>query len=74
MAKRRAAAKLARLALLLSALRLAKRRTGKRGMKKTKKRRYTKKQRGAGFGAGMALGTMAPMLLGTIGKILKISV
>jgi hypothetical protein len=33
-----------------------------------------RRQRGGAIGAGMAIGMMAPMLLGTLGKILKVNV
>jgi hypothetical protein len=33
-----------------------------------------RKQKGGALGAGLALGMMAPMLLGTLGKVLKINV
>jgi predicted lipid-binding transport protein (Tim44 family) len=33
-----------------------------------------RKQKGGSLGAGLALGMMAPMLLGTLGKVLKINV
>ena len=32
------------------------------------------KQKGGALGAGLALGMMAPMLLGTLGKVLKVNV
>ena len=35
------------------------------------KRRH--KQQGGALGAGLALGMLAPMLLGTLGKVLKIN-
>jgi hypothetical protein len=40
-------------------------------MKSMKKRG---KQKGGALGAGLALGMMAPMLLGTLGKVLKVNV
>jgi hypothetical protein len=43
----------------------------RRGMKR---RRRTRKQGGGAIGAGLALGMLAPMLLGTVGKILKVNV
>jgi hypothetical protein len=33
-----------------------------------------RKQKGGALGAGLALGMLAPMLLGTLGKVLKINV
>ena len=32
-----------------------------------------RKQQGGALGAGLALGMLAPMLLGTLGKVLKIN-
>ena len=45
--------------------------TLKRRMGGMKRRR---KQKGGALGAGLALGMLAPMLLGTLGKVLKINV
>ena len=56
------------------------RRRGRRRMSKRcggmKRRRRTsmRKQGGGALGAGLALGMLAPMLLGTVGKILKVNV
>jgi hypothetical protein len=59
------------LMALMRALSLSKRRGGmKRGAKSMRMR----KQKGGALGAGLALGMLAPMLLGTVGKILKINV
>jgi hypothetical protein len=33
-----------------------------------------RKQKGGALGAGLALGMLAPMLLGTLGKVLKVNV
>jgi hypothetical protein len=45
--------------------------TLKRRMGGMKRRR---KQKGGALGAGLALGMLAPMLLGTLGKVLKVNV
>ena len=52
------------LMALMRALSLSKRRGGIR----------MRKQKGGALGAGLALGMLAPMLLGTVGKILKVNV
>ena len=38
------------------------------------KQKRGREQKGGAIGAGMALGMMAPMLLGTLDKVLKINV
>jgi hypothetical protein len=43
-------------------------------MKSAKSMKTRRKQKGGALGAGLALGMLAPMLLGTVGKILKINV
>ena len=43
-------------------------RTSQGGMKRRRK------QKGGALGAGLALGMLAPMLLGTLGKVLKVNV
>jgi hypothetical protein len=56
---------------------LSKRRGGMKRMKRmkgAKSMRGRRKQKGGALGAGLALGMLAPMLLGTVGKILKINV
>jgi hypothetical protein len=55
---------------------LSKRRGGMKRMRrmKGKSMRGRRKQKGGALGAGLALGMLAPMLLGTVGKILKINV
>jgi hypothetical protein len=51
---------------------MSKRRGGmKRGAKSMKS---VRKQKGGAIAAGLALGMLAPMLLGTVGKILKVNV
>ncbi len=42
--------------------------------KKGKKRRKRNTQKGGAFGIGMAAGMMAPLLMGTLGKVLKVNV
>jgi hypothetical protein len=53
---------------------LSKRRGGMRRMKGAKSMKTRRKQKGGALGAGLALGMLAPMLLGTVGKILKVNV
>jgi hypothetical protein len=53
---------------------LSKRRGGMKRMKRAKSMKRRRKQKGGALGAGLALGMLAPMLLGTVGKILKINV
>ena len=54
---------------------LSKRRGGgMKRMKNAKSMKRRRKQKGGALGAGLALGMLAPMLLGTVGKILKINV
>ena len=48
-----------------------KRKVSKRRRMGGMKRR--RKQQGGALGAGLALGMLAPMLLGTLGKVLKIN-
>jgi hypothetical protein len=43
-------------------------------MKRGAKSMRMRKQKGGALGAGLALGMLAPMLLGTVGKILKVNV
>jgi hypothetical protein len=60
---------------LMAVLRaLSKRRGGMKRMKSAKSMKTRRKQKGGALGAGLALGMLAPMLLGTVGKILKINV
>jgi hypothetical protein len=53
---------------------LSKRRGGMKRMKSAKSMKKCRKQKGGALGAGLALGMLAPMLLGTVGKILKINI
>jgi hypothetical protein len=53
---------------------LSKRGGGMKRMKSAKSMKRRRKQKGGALGAGLALGMLAPMLLGTVGKILKINV
>jgi hypothetical protein len=46
----------------------------RRGGMKRRRRTSMRKQGGGALGAGLALGMLAPMLLGTVGKILKVNV
>ena len=60
---------------LMALLRALSKRGGMKRMKRMKgKGRGRRKQKGGALGAGLALGMLAPMLLGTVGKILKINV
>ena len=59
------------MAALLKAL---SKRGGMKRMKSAKSMRRRGKQKGGALGAGLALGMLAPMLLGTLGKVLKVNV
>jgi hypothetical protein len=60
---------------LMAVLRaLSKRRGGMKRMKSAKSMKKRGKQKGGALGAGLALGMLAPMLLGTLGKVLKVNV
>ena len=53
---------------------LSKRHGGMKRMKSAKSMKKRGKQKGGALGAGLALGMLAPMLLGTLGKVLKVNV
>ena len=59
------------LAVVLKAL---SKRGGMKRRRSAKSIRKRGKQKGGALGAGLALGMLAPMLLGTLGKVLKINV
>jgi hypothetical protein len=48
----------------------------KRRQKRKRKRRgiKTKPQKGGAFGVGMAAGMLAPLMMGTLGKILNVKI
>jgi hypothetical protein len=71
MARGRKSKKINLMALLRA---LSKRRGGMKRMKSAKSMKGRRKQKGGAIGMGLALGMLAPMLLGTVGKILKINV